>query len=38
MSLGENDGTGRVPDGRVVGRQIRQQIVTVPFKKQILFI
>ena len=34
MSFGENDGTSRTPDRRVVGRQITQQIVMVQFKNK----
>lgn len=33
MSFGGNDGTGRMPD-RVVGRQVRQQLVMVQLKNK----
>lgn len=34
MSFGKSDGTGRVPERRVAGRQMRQQVVTVQFKNK----
>lgn len=34
MSFGENDDTGRMLDRRVVGRQVRQQLVMVQLKNK----
>lgn len=37
MSFGASDGTGRVPDRRVAGRQIRQRVVTVQLKTNTVY-